>query len=363
MAKFGEKIYAAEYGEIQNNLQVLRTAENNSIDISLSDYLTANKQISIDEFLEDAGIKVASDTIQNLIQMPGSDMRWIVPEIYRQALSLGLRNGPNYTNWIASEEPVKGLKVTMPAINMSDATPKKVGMAETIQIGTTSFNQKTVTIHKYGRGIQIPYEIINYVPLNMVSIFMADFGVKMGMGLDSLALHTLLNGDQNDGSDSSAAIGVQAVNTVTFKDLLKPFVRLSRLGRNIDTMVAGEDMAIELLDMMYNSKTYGTPRVNVELKTPVPTNANVYVHGKIPSNQVLIFDPRKALVKLNALPLLIEADKIISNQVNEIYASVTTGFCTLTRDSRILMDKSIAFSGNGFPTWMDPTSQEIVTFD
>ena len=57
-----------------------------------------------------------------------------------EAVRLGLRKNPIYPDLIAAEENVSQPKVTMPSINMSDAMPKKIGEAETIPVGTTSFN-------------------------------------------------------------------------------------------------------------------------------------------------------------------------------------------------------------------------------
>lgn len=330
------------------------------VDITLSEYMKINHDLSMEQLYDDIGINPNVDTIQNLVNMPDPSYRWLIPELFRDALRLGLRKAPIYKSLISGEQTVSQTTITMPAINMSEASPKTVGVAETIQTGTVSFDKKTVSIHKLGRGIKVPYEVINYVSLNLVSIFLQDFGVKLGMGIDNWALQTLLNGDQADGSDSCAVIGIATANTLTFRDTLKPYVRLSRLGKNLKTMVGGEDMTLDLLELFTNTRTLGDPRFTLNVKSPIPTSADIFVHGKIPNNQVLIIDPKDALIKLNAQPLLIETEKIVSNQTEATYATLTTGFATIFRDSRIILDKSVAFGTFGFPTWMDPTPFEIL---
>lgn len=357
------KIKPINVKEAVKKCEALRRDTKVPVDISLSDYFKDTQGISMETVYSDLGINPTVDTIQNIINMPDNSLRWLIPEIYRDAIRLGLRRAPIYPNLIAGEQSVAQTSVKMPAINMSEAAPKKVGIGETIQTGSVSFDQKNVTIYKYGRGFKIPYEIVQYVPLNLVAIYLQDFGVKMGMGLDNMAITTLLNGDQPGGGDSIATIGVATANDLVFRDLLKPWVRMGRLGKNANQMIAGEDMAVEVLELLTNTRVVGTQRINVNVKSPLPQNANVFVHGSVPANTTIILDPSTALIKLNAQPLLIESDRVVANQTQEVYATFTTGFATIFRDSRIALNMALAFSGNGFPTWMNPVNQEQVSFE
>jgi len=363
-AKAGKKIItAANIKEAVKKCESLRRNTKRPVDISLAELMKSSFGVTMSQAYEDLGLNPSIDTIQNIINMPDSSYRWLIPEIYRDALRLGLRTAPIYPNIIAGEQTVANTTVKMPAVNMSDAAPRKVGMAETITTGSVSFDQKDVRIYKYGRGIKVPYEIVQYVSLNLVSIYMQDFGVKLAMGLDTMAISTLINGDQPSGADSIATIGVATANTLVYRDLLKAWVRMGRLGKNASNMIAGENMAIEVLEVLTAARTQGNPRTNVNVKTPIPTQANVWVHGAVPANQAIIVDPATALIKLNAQPLLVESDRVIQNQTQEVYATLTTGFATIFRDSRLNIDMSLAFGSNGFPAWMDPTVQENVTFD
>jgi len=66
-----------------------------------------------------------------------------------------------------------------------------------------------------------------------------------------------------------------------------------------------------------------------------------------------LVDPSSAIIKLNAQPLMVESEKIVSNQTMAFYASNTTGFGKIFRDAALLVDSSLAFSGHGFPSYMD----------
>lgn len=362
-AKTKKSTYLSQLEESVRACEAMRRDTTSPQDISLAEYVQERWQLSMEGLYDDLGVDPSVDTIANIVNMPDPAMRWLIPEIYRDAIRLGLRKAPIYPSIIAGEQSVSQTSVTMPAINMSEATPKKTGPAETILVGDLSFQQKTVKIYKLARGIKIPYEIKQYVALNVVGIFLQDFGVKLGMGLDSLLINTLLNGDQPNGSDSASVVGIITPGTLAYRDLLRIWVRMARLGKRPTVMIGGELMSMDILDLLTNTRVFGTPRANVDIKTPIPQSSDLFVHGAVPANQVIILEPASTVIKLNAQPLLVETDKIISNQTEETYASITTGFATVYQDSRIILDSSLNFSTNSFPASMDPTSQEIVTFE
>lgn len=353
-----KKYLKSEYnGQIKETVKMaenLRGDNENAQDVSFAQIIKEKYDVSLSSYFESLGIDTSVDTIHNLFTMPDDDVRWVVPELIRDAITVGLRDAPIWANITAIEQESSQLKFKMPYINMSDAAPRKVGEAETIPFGSISYGDKDVEVFKIGRGIKITYEVKKFVSLDVVSIFFRDFGIKLGHALDTLAIDTLTNGDQNDGSDSAAVIGVTTATAKVYKDFLRLWIRGSRMGRNFNTIIGGEDAALETLDLPeFKDRKAGTTDAKLVLKTPVPNSANYFVHGNIPANQELIVDPRYALMKINVIPLLIESEKIVSNQTEAFYATLTTGFGKLFMDASIILDKSITFAANGFPDYMD----------
>lgn len=349
--------YKNELEVIHNQLEAARRRETGAVDLTLAQYVKTRWGISMDSFMEDLGIDPSIDTVSNLFTVPDKSYRFLVPEIMREAVRLGLRKSPIYPNVIAAEQPVTGLTVNMPSLNMSDAVPKRVGEGETIPLGDISYGKKDVTIYKMGRGISMSYEVKDYVAINVVSIFLQDFGVRLGNQLDAQLIDVLINGEQADGSASAPIIGVTTSGSIVYRDYLRIWVRMSRLGRMANVMISGEDMAIETLDLPeFKDRRQGTPDMRLNVKTPLPTSADHYIHSSVPNNQVIIVDPSAAVIKLNAKPLLIESEKIISNQTLASYASITTGFTTVYTDARVILDMDEDFEDAGFPAYMDPAN-------
>lgn len=352
---------------IGRTLTSLRTASATGpgADISLDKYLKENLGISQSDFLQGIGVNTKVETINNLFGYPGTEYRWVVPEILREAILTGIRQAPIYPNLIVSDQPVSQLQVTMPYVNMSDANPAKINEAETIPLGTISYGQKQVSIFKIGKGIKISDEVKNYVSLDVVGIFFRDHGIKMGYAMDSLAFDTIINGDLINGTESAPVVGVgDNTQGIAYRDLLRIWVRGARLGRNFTTMVGGEDMTLDLLDLPeFKDRQAGTTQATLTVKSPVPRNADIYVHGAIPDTSLLLIDTSAALIKLTAQPLLLESERIVSNQTEGYYSTITTGFAKMYKDASLLVDSTVDFANSGFPSFMDIDPLTLVNLE
>lgn len=356
ISKFKAKDFTKEFEEMVNYLDLSRKGSSDMlpVDVSFSDMVSLKWGISMDELMERIGIDTKVTTMQNIFSMPDQSVRWVVPEIIRAAILTGVRQAPFYPEIIASEQSVKGLSVTMPWINMSEAEPAKLNEAETIPLGNISYGQKEVKLFKVGKGIKITDEVKNYVSLDVMAIFLRDFGIQLGYALDTLALDTTINGNLKDGSESAPVIGVTTTGSIKYKDLLRIWVRASRLGRNFNNLIGDENQAIELLDLdEFKNRQSGTTQATLNVKSPVPNSANFWIHPGVPANSILMLDKSAALIKLNAKALTLESERIVSNQTQAIYASMTTGFSKMYNDSAILLDHSYQFSSKGFPDLMN----------
>jgi hypothetical protein len=361
LQKFESCSFKSEIRNAVKMAEAIRTDKERPIEYTFEQLIKDKFNLAIPTFYEQLGIDPNTDTINNLYNLPDDSVRWLIPEIFRDALRLGYRKAPIWPNITVSEETSPGLSQIMPHINMSDAAPRRVGEAETIPVGTISYGQKKFSIFKIGRGIKISYEVLNYVSLNVISLFLQDFGVKLGHAMDTLAIDCLINGEQTDGSESAPVIGVTTANVKTYKDMLRIWIRAARIGRTLGTIIGGEDAALETLDLSeFKTRNYGTPDKNLALRTPVPSTVNYFIHGNVPSNQEILVDPSASIIKFNAQPITVESERIVSNQTEAFYASLTTGFAKMFRDAAIIMDSSKTIIQNPFPIYMDVDSLENV---
>lgn len=372
-AQYAKSLYKNDVKESVQACIAMRTNSQGPVDVSLAQFVQAKWGISMESFYQDLGINASVDTIQNIVTQPDESVRWLVPEIIRDAIRLGLRKNPIWRDFIASEQQLANPSVIIPSWNMSEAMPRYVGEGESIPKGAVSFGQKTMKFRKLGKGLRITYEVAQYVTVNVMSIFLQDFGVKLNLGLDSLLIDILINGEQADGSESAPIVGIGTAGLAnfTYQDLLRVWIRMSMLGRMPFGIIGGEAAALQVLNLNeFKTNTVGgqqaagvAPNARLDLRTPIPTTSSYYIHGAVPNNYQILVDRSSAVIKYNVQPLLVETDKIVSNQTLETYCSLTTGFGILYRDARVVINAAVAFSGNGFPTWMDVAAQENIDFE
>lgn len=322
---------------------------------------------SLDGFYRALDINPSIATVDSLASMSdfNEGYRWIIPEVVREAVSLGLRRNPVYPDLIAAEESVDQKKVTMPHVNMSDATPERLEETETIPVGSLSFGEKDIKLHKIGTGLTISDEVQKYVSLNILSIYLQDAGVKLGLGLDTMAIDVLLNGDGGSSNYAAPVIGVDNVtNGITYKDLLRAWIRMGRIGRLPSGMLSDEDAALNILQLPeFKGANYNNRLLNVNVKTPIPQSQDYLIHGAMPSGPRLgLVDNTSALMKLNASALMVESERIVRRQMNGTYMTLTTGFAKLFRDSFLVIDGTLDYATNGFPAFMDVSAAENISF-
>lgn len=358
--------YYRELPGMIQQLDAFRAGSNNRpcVDISLAELVQETYGLSMDAYYKELGVNPNMDTMSNIYSMPDTSIRWLVPEVIREAIYLGIKEAPFYPNLIAADQTVSNLKITMPYVNMSEATPARINEAETIPLGNVSFGQKSVSLYKIGKGFKITDEVRNYVALNVLSIYLRDFGVQLGYALDTLAIDVAINGNMADGNESAPVIGVDSTaDGIQYKDLLRLWIRASRLGRNFTTMIGSEDESLHILDLEeFKLRQQGTTQATLNLHTPVPNTANFYIHPGIPEDQVMLIDPRAAMIKLTARQLMMESERIVSNQTEAVYATLTTGFAKMYKDAVLMLDSSETFASAGFPDFMniDPLIQSVL---
>ncbi len=389
-------------GKVQSivrELDAMRSARRAPRNISLRQYLAEKHKLTPGHLFSELAIDAAATTLEEL--MGDEDNRWLVPEIIREGISKGMglaqreqaemlrraivsqavtgeQDGGK--RWITPElfmDPVmRGVvqnvfypdlvvreimvgqpTVTIPKLELSDAQLADSEEAATIEEGTVTYGDKTVKIEKKAKGIKITYEALKFNNLDLVALFFEDLGRILGSNLNGKAVETIIDGDQADGSEAAAVVGVNnTTDGITYFDIVRLWVRFSLLGRRSTSIVGNETTAVQYLDLpeVKNKQNLGSSLLPTNIKTPLPTDQDLYVSIKVPANQLVFQDSGVSLVQLTAWPLMVESERIVSKQIAGTFASIYTGFAKLQRNASVVLDKSVAFSGAGFPSWMAP---------
>jgi len=113
----------------------------------------------------------------------------------------------------------------------------------------------------------------------------------------------------------------------------------------------------------FKDRHSGTTQATLNVKSPVPSSANFYIHPGTPNQQLLLIDTSAALIKLTARQLMLESERIVSNQTEAVYASLTTGFSKMYQDAALLLAADKKFTEFGFPDFMNVDPYLLVNLE
>lgn len=379
--------------EIVANLEAQRKTDKQ--DISLRSFLTDNKDykdVSVEKLYHDAGINslttvetvmedsavapLMSEIIldgvksgmgvsqrekvrqfreglvsQSTVTSDGGQT-FLTPEMITDPIRVGSVQSSFFNELYVEDVPVTSDSVSMPKISLTDAELKEKSEGSTIETTIVTYGKKKVAIRSRARGIKMSYEAIRRHSLSFLRIFLEDLGKRLGSRLNQDFVNVLVNGDQADGSESAGVIGVAVPGTLSYRDVVRAFIRMGLIGRVPTAIVASEEMANEWLNLPeVKNRQQGTSLLASTLKTMMPSELPIYIGINMDADQLELIDTSQAVVKLTEVPLLTETGKIISKQLEETYVSTTTGFGTVQRDARLIIDKSVQFAD--FPEWIE----------
>lgn len=286
----------------------------------------------------------------------GGGTRWISPEVFLDVTQRGAIQAAFYQDLVIREISVGNTKVTMPRIELSDAELMDSEEAATIEEGTVVYGDKDVKITKLAKGIKVTDEAVMFNSIDFLALWFEQLGRKFSAKLNGKAVTVLVNGDQADLSENAAVIGVEdTTDGLTYRDILKAWVRLSLIGRIGNTLVAGPDMSVDYLDLpaVRERQNVGNPLLPTRLRVPIPSSTDLFPASQVADDQIIVVDPTVAMVQLTAQALKGESERFASKGLSGTYFTVYTGFANVQRDGRVVIDQSLDIATHDFPSWFE----------
>lgn len=345
---------------VHMEMQKIRKEE--KTDLTLKSFLedTWGKEMTPQTFYRQLGIDLNRMTIDKLLNTSEGN-RYLLPEIFRDAIRRGLEYTPFFAALIAAEETIDGPGITMPSIDFTTANQDELRLREVREGATITeaelvvWADKTVQVKKKARGLKQTYESIAFTPIDLAAIYFEELGARLGADLDKELINIGINGDQAGNTQSAPVMGAATAGTLVYTDIARVWVRFKRIGRNSTAMVMSEADALTVLNMPQFEKKNppngeSSSGVTLNVNTPLPSSQDIYVHNDMPTGKIMFVDPARAFIQLTALPLLIETEKVISRQIQAEFVSIMTGFANIFRDGRIILDYTTNLATNPGPS-------------
>lgn len=350
--------------------EMQKVREQDRRDVSFKSYLSEvfGVEVTPEKFYRDMGVDPRTMTVDKMLTT--SDLnRYLFPEIFRDAIIRGMEYTPFYGRAITGNETIDSMGITMPSMDWrispfgptARAQYQMRDVAETATITEAAvivYAEKTVQLHKIGRGLKMSYESLMFTPINLATRYFEELGTIFGADLDRMLVNVAINGEMADFSQSAPVMGAATAGTLLYLDIARAWIRFKRIFRNSSIMLTSEADAITIMNMDQFSRKYpaGAQAVGgplsppaLTINTPLPSNQDIIVHDSVPTGKLIMIDTARAFVQLTAMPLLLETDKIISRQLNETFVSIITGFATIFKDGRLILDYTTNLSTNPGP--------------
>lgn len=279
---------------------------------------------------------------------------FIIREVFTEAIRLGMMGNVQHPGWIMRTVPLADLEATSPQIKRGNARVKFLEELESIEYGTVSFGQKKIKVRKIGTGLELSDEVIMRSSIDMLVEYVMTVGEDMGLGADALGIDVLKNGEQADLSESAPIIGSESGTAIAWKDMMRVVGRMRRLGSVPDVIITQEGQGLDL-SLIDELKGFDGVRMLSSLNGIFSNYPNFQhdIHGLVTSGTAIFLSSKRCMLKHTFRPMKTEKRRNPKIQADEIYFTDWIGFSIVRRDARVIVDKATAYSGAGFPSYMD----------
>jgi hypothetical protein len=204
-----------------------------------------------------------------------------------------------------------------------------------------------VTLNKKGRAIDMSYEYVRRMRIDMLALLIDGILQQTGLDLADDAVSVLINGDGNASTAATnfnlTALGGVVANGIDWESWLK--FRLKFYPYKGITAIVDETQLIKVLGIQPPVIDPLTLMAAMNGGTSIGGGANltqnvfsgpmryVYLASSTIANRVLVIDPKYALEQVTEIGAdIVETDKMIKSQFETIVLSQVTGFATLFPD-------------------------------
>jgi hypothetical protein len=203
-------------------------------------------------------------------------------------------------------------------ITHSGSNPVSQGSA--LPSTTVVLDSTASEIKKFARMLSCSYEAVRKQRLEAFGIVLRDIGESVGRALNSYICTTLIT----DVTPSTIA-----GDAISYADIAKFWSDMS--DHDMDVMVCSPAVMAEILALPEMKFCVGDFMTSGRIKTPY--GVTVVKCAQMPANKVLGIDSTAAAELILGSDVVVDIDKLISTQMNEISCSLLAGVTKVCADA------------------------------
>lgn len=214
---------------------------------------------------------------------------------------------------------------------------RDVAQGAPIPVGTIKVGDKSIKMHKRGRGIEWTDES-KAANIDLVSLWLMKLGKKLGRDYENTAIYRLLNGYFDDGSDAAPTLGIKTANDLKLSDLFYAAKYMeNELGYTAKRMVMSLETATRITEMTNGNGAYlfADEMKNGEFASVL--KAPPFISSMIPDNRIMLVDTSFALVRYTYKEFGVEFERSAKTQVEGSYGTEISEFVPFEKNARLII--------------------------
>ncbi|MBR6102994.1 MAG: hypothetical protein IKP95_11235 [Ruminococcus sp.] len=240
----------------------------------------------------------------------------LFPEYVRRSIKQGMNEASILPEIIAAvtytdQIDFRGLTVT------STGTDTGVDQRGSLPVTTVVLASEPKALTKFARKLSCSYESVRKQRLEAFGVILRSLGAQLSRAVNKLALD-----DLSYGITPSQIAGA----SITYADLAAFWASMS--DRDMTTMVCSPVVMAEILALDEMKLCVSDYMTSGKVKTPY--GVTIVKSSAVADDTVIGIDKSCAAEMVCGTDVIVDFDKLISSQCDEIAASVTVGFSALT---------------------------------
>ena len=200
---------------------------------------------------------------------------------------------------------------------LDDSTAYDVcSQGETLPTATVTESSATTVLAKYGRLISASYESIRQQRLDVFGVMLRSVGVRLAAAVVKKAVEVLA-----DGADEVST------TELTYADLTELYGKFESF--DMTTVIASPALAAKIaaMDQLSDSSA------DADGRFILPFGSELIKTSAAGADTIIGIDRDYALEFITSTELVMETDKLIDRQLDQMTASITCGFRKITPDA------------------------------
>ncbi|MBQ9899321.1 MAG: hypothetical protein IJM44_07720, partial [Ruminococcus sp.] len=188
--------------------------------------------------------------------------------------------------------------------------------AATLPTATVRESSTATVLAKYGRLISASYEAIRQQRLDVFGVMLRSIGVKLAGSVVSEAMTVLVTG-----------VTPVTTSSLTYADLAALYGEFDCF--DMTTVIASPELASQIvaMDQLKDCNADNSGRIRL------PFGSELIKTSAAPENKIIGIDRNFALEFITSSDLVMETDKLIDRQLDQITVSITCGFRKITPEA------------------------------